>query len=85
MPKVRNILEYPDQRPIVGATVTLTASDGRTYSGVSDAAGRWTLRVPGGQYVVTETVPEGLTYSHPVTVPKGWFGTFNLFDILKAV
>jgi hypothetical protein len=85
VPKVRNVLEYPDQHPVIGAKVTLTATDGSTYSGVTDSTGKWVLRVPGGQYVVTETVPEGLTYSHAVTVPKGWFGTSNLFDILRAV
>src|SRR5512139_3439684 len=39
-------------QPVIGATVVAADASGRTYSTLSDAAGRYTLRLPPG-----ETVP----------------------------
>ena len=85
VPKVRNVLEFPDQHPVAGAVAVLQSTAGKAYQARTDATGKWSLRVPGGEYTVTETLPEGLAYTHSITVPKGYLGTYNVFDLLKAV
>jgi hypothetical protein len=81
MPKVRNVLEYPDQTKVAGAKAALVGG-GKIYRAVTDANGLWVLRVPGGEYHVTETVPTGESYVHTVTVPKGYLGTYDLYNLL---
>jgi len=48
--------------PVVGATVTATASDGTTYTNVTDASGNYNISAPADAvYTVTISTPTGTT------------------------
>ena len=54
-----------DNAPVEGVDITVTAPDGETYTGTSDADGRFSVEVPGegGEFVVAieqDTLPDGV-------------------------
>ena len=107
MPALQNVLELPDQTKIVGAVVRVTLvgaggaalegwvgstpAVGGTYSGSTDAVGKWTLTVPsnvlinpsGTVYKVVETLPDGTVFTNYASVPNG-AGPYNLYDVLTS-
>lgn len=61
---ITGTLRGPDREPVEGATITVTESGDDIGSATTDAAGEWTVEVPGpGAYAVTldvKTLPDGL-------------------------
>jgi hypothetical protein len=107
MPVLQNVLELPDQSKIIGAVVKVvlagaggvpiegfvgsTPAVAGTYSGSTDATGKWQLTVPSNVlinpgntvYKVTETLPDGTQYVTYASVPNG-AGPYNLYDVLTS-